>query len=203
MRPIQCTAAVALTLALSVAAGCSDDPEPAPSSQRTDPASVPGPEDSLAPPPDSGGGGTVPIRLPSAPVGGGRVDDGGPELQCLSVAWLAQGAPVPDAGSVSLGSFTFEPAIFEVAAEGCESYGVHCSGFAFTSSAIECVLPVRWTGSPPDPLSESAEAQVDATANCGDGSEECATFLAALAGQPGCDLSLDLPPTDPAPTPST
>lgn len=207
MRPIQFTAAVVLSLALSVASGCTDDREPTPRTTSGDIESqVPDTtaQDTLAPPPDAGGGGgaqNVPIRLPSAPVGGGRVDDGGSELQCLSVAWLAQDAPVPESASVALGTFTFEPAIFEVATEGCESYGVHCVGFAFTASAIECVLPVRWTGTPPDPGYDSAQANVDATARCDEESDDCATFLAALADQPGCDLSLDLPPAEPS-TPS-
>jgi hypothetical protein len=149
-----------------------------------------------APPPDTGGGGGgVSVSLPSAPVGGTSTppaDD--PAFQCLSVNWLAgDDAAIPAGASVSLGTFTFDPAVLDVADGGCESEAPDCTGFAFTSTDLACSLPVQWNGTSFDPDVTSASANVPATATCDDDSSECVAFLEAVVNQAPAQLSVSLP----------
>jgi len=155
--------------------------------------------DTDGPSPDIGdGGGGVSVSLPSAPVGGQSTQPGDdPGFQCLSVNWLAgDDAAIPEGASVALGSFTFDPAVLDVADGGCESEGPNCTGFEFTSTDLSCFLPVRWNGTPFDSEISTASANVDATASCDDDSSECAAFLEAVVNQAPAQLGVTLPPPE-------
>lgn len=155
--------------------------------------------DTEGPAPDNGGGGAS-VSLPSAPVGGQSTQPGDdPAFQCLSVNWLAgDDATIPAGATVSLGDFTFDPAVFDIESSGCESDGPLCTGFTFTSDAQSCSLPVRWNGTAWDPDVFEASADVDATAACEDDSSDCAAFLEAVQTQSPAQLGVTLPPPDDA-----
>ena len=184
-------------IAVLVLAGCSGndaEPEATPGSLDTSSPTT----ETEGPPPDTGGGGGASVSLPSAPVGGQSTQPGDdPGFQCLSVNWLAgDDAAIPDGATVSLGDFSFDPAVFDVVDAGCESDGPHCTGFTFTSTDLACSLPVQWNGTPFSADVFEASANVTATASCDDSSADCTAFLAAVVNQAPAQLGVTLPPFD-------
>lgn len=176
-------------------AGCGGDRQPEASPQSLD-TSTPT-TGTGAPPPETSSSGKS-VSLPSAPVGGQSIQPGDdPTFQCLSVNWLAgDDAEIPAGATVTLGDFTFDPAVFDVAAGGCDFDGPHCVGYTFTSTDQSCSLPVQWNGTPFDADLFEASADVTATASCADASTACTDFLDAVVHQDPAQLGLVLPPID-------